>query len=273
MISKHPEEKQITVATGKGRQKQLTKSQRAKPPSRVPYTNHDAAMAVPAGVCAHNPEKSNILCDCCPLPSITKWVQRYLSAEPTPEESSLTTTAPTYRPRARPISSKGKGLLDIYGELMARKKYGTAKLAETAAELNITLHDDDEIEMLLDEGERASMPMDLDYGAGLTRTWAMGTDGAADWEVEAALGEGTSTGRATVKDTTPPKVTKIFPEAHIKASSFEHGVVLKEAIRKAEQDVHWNQRGHPNMVIPAANTQSAGPSTGNRFNVLENLHD
>jgi hypothetical protein len=57
------------------RQKQLSKGQRTKLPPRVPYTNHDVAMNVPAGACANDPEKSNILCNCCPLPSITKWVQ------------------------------------------------------------------------------------------------------------------------------------------------------------------------------------------------------
>jgi hypothetical protein len=54
----------------------------AKPKvQRIPYTNHAAAMTVPAGACANDPEKSNILCKCCPLPSITKFVTRYLSTE------------------------------------------------------------------------------------------------------------------------------------------------------------------------------------------------
>jgi hypothetical protein len=53
--------------------------------SRVPYTNHNTAMTVPAGACVNNPEKSNICCDCCPLPSIVTFVNRYLGA---PEPSS-----------------------------------------------------------------------------------------------------------------------------------------------------------------------------------------
>jgi hypothetical protein len=128
--------------------------------------------------------------------------------------------------------------------------------------------------MLLDEGEHASMSINFDYGMRSTQTWAMNTDGAADWEIEAAMGgTGLSTGRATVEDMAPPNVTQIYPEAHIKASSFQHGTVLQEAIRKAEQDVHWAQCGHPNLVIPADNAQHIALPTSNRFTLLEDRND
>jgi hypothetical protein len=50
------------------RQKQQSKGSASKGKSKVPYTNHDAVMMVPAGACANDPEKNNILCECCPPP-------------------------------------------------------------------------------------------------------------------------------------------------------------------------------------------------------------
>jgi hypothetical protein len=77
-------------------------------------------MTVLAGACTKDPETSNILCHCCPLPSITKFVTQYLSVEPAPEGADP--SVPERWPQACPILSKGKGLLDIYCELLARKK-------------------------------------------------------------------------------------------------------------------------------------------------------
>jgi hypothetical protein len=154
--------------------------------------------------------------------------------------------------------------MDILGEVTARKKYGTATLRERSAELGITMHDEDEIEALLAEGEDATMRSklteeELDYRKVDTQSWGLE-------EAEP------STGWDTIEDTAPPTITQIYPEAHIKAMSYEHGEVLREAMRKVEQDVHWLQCGHPNMVIPAPTTQTAGPSTGNRYTILPKQH-
>jgi hypothetical protein len=165
---------------------------------RVPCTNHEAAMMVPAGACANNPEKSNISCMCCPLPSIVQFTTHYMSAELEPD--SVT----PYYPRARPISSKGKGLLNIYRELIAQKKYGTA-LLKRAPELNITLHNEEEIEALLAEGEHAAHT-DFDYGHKSNRTWGLD-------EV------GPSTGWDTDKDTAPTnKPIGIYPDCNASLS-------------------------------------------------------
>jgi hypothetical protein len=122
--------------------------------SHVPYTNHDAAMTVPAGICANDPEKSNILCECCPLPSISNFADRYMGA-PEPDARMNTHSYP----RACPISSKGKGIMGLHSEIMAQKKYGTATLREKSVDLGFVdgLHDEDEIEAILGEGEEATM--------------------------------------------------------------------------------------------------------------------
>jgi hypothetical protein len=91
------------------RQRQQHKATDGKRTSRVPYTNHDTVMRVPAGACANDPEKNNILCECCAPPSIVDFINRYLGA---PNAGSSTQTC-SY-PRARPISSKGKNLVDIH---------------------------------------------------------------------------------------------------------------------------------------------------------------
>jgi hypothetical protein len=104
-------------------QKQQSKAASGKTTSRIPYTNHDAIMQVPAGACTNDPEKNNITCECCPPPSIVDFINRYLGAP----EADDPTQKRSY-PHARPISSKGKGLVDIHGEILARKQYGTATL-------------------------------------------------------------------------------------------------------------------------------------------------
>jgi hypothetical protein len=159
--------------TANARQKQQTKGPTVKSKSKVPYTNHDAVMKVPAGACANDPEKNNILCECCPPPSIVNFINRYMGAP----EPSDTAKARSY-PRARPISSKGRSLVDIHSEITARKKYGTATLRERSAELDICMHEEEEIECLLAEGETATMnsklsPEQLDYGAPASQQWGM----------------------------------------------------------------------------------------------------
>jgi hypothetical protein len=237
---------------------------KAKPKvQHIPYTNHTAAMTVPVGACANDPEKSNILCECCPLPSIIKYIARYLSVEPPTEEEANRTSYP----QARPISSKGKGLLDIYGELVARKKYGTALLPEKAPELGITIHDNNKIERLLDEGEHASHPVDMDYGQGSTHSWGMDISSMSDWEIKAATGARTlSTGQETAKDTVPPplEVIAIHPNAHLVCETSAQ-VELRWATFRKSEDMHWVQRHHPNMIIRANATPPpvAGPSSNN----------
>jgi hypothetical protein len=78
-ISKLPEPARTDESKGNApwqtaptRQKQMGNT---KPKvQRIPYTNHAATMTVPAGACANDPEKSNILCECCPLPSLAKFI-------------------------------------------------------------------------------------------------------------------------------------------------------------------------------------------------------
>jgi hypothetical protein len=180
-------------------------------------------------------------------------------------------------PRAHPISSKGKGLLDIFEELTVRKKYRTTLFPEKASELGISIHDEDEIESLLDEGEHTSHPVDMDYRQGSTCTWGMDTDGTADWLVKAATGVQTlSTGQDTAKDTAlpPVKTVAIHPDAHLVCDTLAQAELHQATFQKSE-DMHWVQRHHPNMIICATATQPlvAGPSSNNRFTTLENLHD
>jgi hypothetical protein len=148
---------------------------------------------------------------------------------------------------------------------------------EKAAELGIAIHDEDEIERLLDEGEHASHPVDMDYGQGSTRTWGMDTNGASGWEVEAATGERTlSTGQDTAKDTAvpPPKVVAIHPDAHLVCDTPAQAELHQATFWKSE-DMHWVQHHHPNMIIRANVSQPpiAGPSSGNHYDMLKNLHD
>jgi hypothetical protein len=215
------------------RQKQRHKAASGKSTSKVPYTNHDAVMKVPAGACANNPEKNNILCECCPPPSIVNYINRYLGA---PE--AVNTTRTRSYPRARPISSKGKSLVDIHGEILARKQYGTATLCERSVELGIVLHDKEEIEQLLVEGETATMeskltPAELDYGAPKSQEW--GLDAA-----------GPSTGWETTEDTA--SVVAIHPDAHLVCDNAAIADIRRRTFQKAD-DQGWTQRGHPNMIV------------------------
>jgi hypothetical protein len=234
---------------------QLPKTSSVKKSSRVPYTNRDAVMAVPAGVCANDPEKNNILCECCAPPSIVDFINRYLGA---PETTNDTRTR-SY-PRARPISSKGKGLVDIHREISARKKYGTATLREKSAELDIALHDDDEIEQLLGEGETATMeskltPEELDYGAPRQQLWGL---------EEAGL----STGWDCTEDTAT--VIAIHPDAHLVCDTAEIADKRRQTFQRSD-DMNWTQRGHPNMIIRAA--PGSPVAATNPFNVLAERHD
>jgi hypothetical protein len=243
-------------AASDARQKQQRKGPSGKNTSRVPYTNHNAVMKVPAGACANDPEKNNILCECCPPPSIVNFINRYLGA---PEATNSARTR-SY-PRARPISSKGKSLVDIHSEITARKKYGTATLRKKSVELNITLHDDDEIEQLLAEGETATMdskltPEELDYGAPKSQLWGMDEAGP-------------STGWDTTEDTAP--AIAIHPEAHLVCDNAEIVDLRRKTFQRSD-DLGWTQRGHPNMIIRAAKAP-ASTSTSNPFNVLTDLHD
>jgi hypothetical protein len=237
------------------RQKQQSKGSTVKGKSKVPYTNHDAVMKVPAGVCANDPEKNNILCECCAPPSIVNFINRYLGAP----EPSDTAQSRSY-PRARPISSKGKGLVDIHSEITARKKYGTATLRERSAELDITIHDDEEIEHLLAEGETATMnskltPEQLDYGAPTSQQWGL---------EEAGL----STGWETTEDTAT--VIAIHPDAHLICDNEEIADLRRKTFQRSD-DQGWTQKGHPNMIIRAAPIPSA-PNSTNPFSVLEDRH-
>jgi hypothetical protein len=118
---------------------------------------------------------------------------------------------------------------------------------------------------LLDEGKHASHPIDLDYGQGTTQTWGG----------EALDDEGLSTGWETNKDTAPTAtatVTAIHPNAHIKAKLPAHTEVIQGTFRKAE-DMGWvKDTHHPNMVIPANISPTAGPSTDNRYSLLSDDH-
>jgi quinol monooxygenase YgiN len=239
------------------RQKRQSKGSTGKGKSKVPYTNHDAVMTVPAGACANDPEKNNILCECCPPPSIVNFINRYLGA---PE---ATDNAPTRSyPRARPVSSKGKGLVDIHSEITARKKYGTATLREKSAELDIALHDDKEIEQLLAEGETATMyskltPEELNYGCPLPQQWGL----------EEA---GPSTGWETTEDTAT--VIAIHPEAHLVCDTAEIADIRRKTFQRSD-DQGWTQRGHPNMIVRAAKDTPKTPNPANPFNVLADRND
>jgi hypothetical protein len=170
-------------------------------------------MKVPASACENDPEKNNITCECCPLPSIVDFINRYLGALDTDRPDRTWSY-----PHAQPISSKGKGLMDIHKELTAWKKYGTATLREKSTELNIILHDDVEIEEMLAEGETATMeskltPKELNYAAFKSQEW--GLDEA-----------GPSTGWETIEDTAT--VIAIHPDTHLvcdtaKIANARHG--------------------------------------------------
>jgi hypothetical protein len=239
------------------RQKQQSKGSASKGKSKVPYTNHDAVMTVPAGACANDPEKNNILCECCPPPSIVNFINRYLGA---PETSDSAQTC-SY-PQARPISSKGKGLVDIHSEITARKKYGTATLREKSVELNIALHDKEEIEQLLAEGETATMyskltPEELDYGCTSPQKWGL----------EEA---GPSTGWETTEDTAT--VIAIHPEAHLVCDTAEIAEARRKTFQRSD-DQGWTQRGHPNMIVCAAKDTPKAPKSANPFNALADRND
>jgi hypothetical protein len=241
--------------TDNARQKQQGKGSAGKGTSKVPYTNHDAVMTVPAGACANDPEKNNILCECCPPPSIVNFINRYLGA-PEATDSALTRTYP----RARPLSSKGKGLVDIHSEITARKKYGTATLREKSAELDIALHDDEEIEQLLAEGESATMnskltPEQLNYGCPTTQQWGL----------EEA---GPSTGWDATEDTAD--AISIHPDAHLVCNNAEIAEIRRRTFQRSD-DMGWTQRGHPNMIVRAA--KDTIPLTPNHFNVLADRND
>jgi hypothetical protein len=81
----------------------------------------------------------------------------------------------------------------IYRELGARKEYSTARLREKSVELGFSIHEEDEIEYLLSEGEDATIRSkltedELNY---------VQTD-AGDW---AMTEMGASTGWDTIEDT------------------------------------------------------------------------
>jgi hypothetical protein len=230
------------------RHKQL-KHKKGPTLSRVPYTNHNEAMTVPAGACANDLEKNNILCECCPLPSIVNFVHWYLGTPEPPANAGK-----MLYPCARPISSKGKGLMGIHSELVARKKYDTATLQEKSVELDITIHDEDEIKALLVEGEDTTMRLkltdeELDYRKPTGGHWG-----------EAEVGS--STGWDTIKDMTRLTTLAIHPDAHIVAKSPEHAEVIQGVFRQADHQ-GWTQSHHPNMVVPTTLNPTATSSTGN----------
>jgi hypothetical protein len=188
-------------------------------------------------------------------PSIVNFINRYLGAP----EASDSAQARSY-PRARPISSKGKGLVDIHSEISARKKYGTATLREKSVELDIALHNEEEIEQLLAEGETATMnskltPEELDYGRPTTQQWGL---------EEAGL----STGWETTKDTAA--AIAIHPDAHLVCDTAEIADICRRTFQHSD-DMGWTQRGHPNMVVRAA--IDTPPLTTNPFNVLADRND
>jgi hypothetical protein len=259
-IAKLPDQPGTDESRKEGRTTTTAKRQPQQPraatkTSRVPYTNHDAVMAVPAGACANDPEKNNILCPCCPPPSIVEFINRYLGA-PEPADD----TQKRSYPRARPLSSKGKGLVDIHKEITARKRFSVADLREKSADLDIVLHDEDEIEQLLAEGESATMeskltPEERDYGAPKQRMWGL----------EEA---GPSTGWETTEDTAT--VIAIHPDAHLVCDTAEIADIRRQTFQRSD-DMNWTQRGHPNMIIRAA--QGNTVTLNNPFNVLPERHD
>jgi hypothetical protein len=243
------------TTTTANRQPQQPKASTAKKASKVPYTNHDAVMTVPAGACANNPEKNNILCECCAPPSIVNFINHYLGAPETANDTQIRSY-----PHARPISSKGKGLVDIHSEITARKEYGTATLREKSVELNITLHDEEEIEQLLAEGETATMeskltPEERDYGAPRQQMWGVGEAGP-------------STGWDTTEDTAT--VIAIHPDAHLVCDTAEIADKRRQTFQRLD-DMNWTQRGHPNMIIRAA--PGTPVASTNPYNVLTERHD
>jgi hypothetical protein len=215
-------------------------------------------MKVPAGACANDPEKNNILCECCPPPSIVNFINRYLGAL----EVTDSARKRSY-PCAHPISSKGKGLVDIHSEIVARKKYGTAMLREKSVELSIVLHDEDEIEQLLAEGKTATMnskltPEELDYGAPKSQHWGLDETGP-------------STGWETTEDTAT--VIAIHPDAHLVCDNAEIADIRRKTFQRSDNQ-GWTQKGHPNMIIrttPPKNPNTSTPT--NPFNVLAQHHD
>jgi hypothetical protein len=239
------------------RQQQQVKAASGKATSHIPYTNCDMIMKVPAGACSNDPEKNNIICDCCPLPSIIDFINRYLGAPDTNKPDRTRSY-----PRARPISSKGKGLLDIHGELTARKKYGTATLREKSAELDIVLHDIEEIKEMLAEGETATMeskltPEELNYAAFKSQEW--GLDEA-----------GPSTGWETIEDTTT--MIAIHPNTHLVCDTAKIATTRRETFQRTD-DQGWTQRGHPNMILQAVTAAPTAMTSNNPFNVLPKQHD
>jgi hypothetical protein len=67
-------------------------------------------------------------------------------------------------------------------------------------------------------------------------------------------------------------VTAIHPNAHIKAKLPAHTEVIQGTFRKAE-DMGWvKDTHHPNVVIPANISPTAGPSTNNRYSLLSDDH-
>jgi hypothetical protein len=155
--------------------------------------------------------------------------------------------------------------MDIYGELTARKKYGTATLREKSVELGITIHDEDEIEELLSEGEDATMRSklteeELDYGRFPRGDWGI---------IEA----GASTGWDSIEDTARANTISIHPDAHLVCETREIAEQRQTTFRRAD-DQGWTQRHHPNMVIRATPnpTAPAPSSTGDRYNTLTETH-
>jgi hypothetical protein len=97
---------------------------------------------------------------------------------------------------------------------------------EKAPELGIALHDEEEIEMLLAEGEDTSLQKDLgdeDYRQHATQTWGLKDSQPTNWE----------TGNT--------KVTSIHPNAHITTTSARHAAVIYGAMLKSN-DLSWSHR-------------------------------
>jgi hypothetical protein len=152
-------------------------------------------------------------------------------------------------------------LVDIHGEISARKQYGTVTLHERSVELGITLHDEDEIEQLLAEGETATMDSkltleELDYSAPKSQQW--GLDEA-----------GPSTGWETTEDTAT--VIAIHPDTHLVCDNKEIADIRIGTFLRSD-DQGWTQRGHPNMIVRATAGPPRTPAHANPFNALSEQH-
>ncbi|KAN0137679.1 hypothetical protein V8E53_004504 [Lactarius tabidus] len=139
-------------------------TRRTQPTARIddevledePFRGHftvPESQTIPLPMCPTEIGKNVLLCMCCALPSVAEYRKRFVTPLPTTNDDRNV-------PTARIISSKGQSIMGIYAELRTRKAYGTALLANNTEAANairdsVDLHEEEEIQRLLDEAHDA----------------------------------------------------------------------------------------------------------------------